>query len=71
MFGNNFIAQLLQLMEKEDLCIGCGLGFSVKGGVALDNGDLIAWNCKAEEANQIRGGLKEKLGEDGQWIEVF
>jgi hypothetical protein len=71
MFGRNFLGQLPSLMEKEDLCIECGLGLSVDGGVALDNGDLIAWHCTVEEANRILARLKEIPGEDGQWIELF
>jgi hypothetical protein len=71
MSGNNFLGRLPELMKTEDLCIECGLGLSVAGGVALDNGDLIAWNCTVEEANRILGWLKKKLGEDGQWIVLF
>ena len=70
-FGKDFLSRLPTLMEKEDLCIECGLGLSIAGGVALDDGDLLAWNCSVEEANQILSGLAEKLGDDGQWIESF
>jgi hypothetical protein len=71
MFGDHFVAQLPGLMKKEDLCIECGLGLSVKGGVALDDGELIAWHCKVEEGNEILAGLKEMLGENRQWIVLF
>lgn len=71
MFGRNFLDQLPGLMEREELCIECGLGLSVKGGVALDTGDLIAWHCTVEEANRILIALKQKLGEEGRWIEPF
>jgi hypothetical protein len=71
MFGRDFIGQLLPLMEKEDLCIECGLGLLVTGGVALDNGDRIAWHCTADEANRIVVGLKERLGVEGRRIESF
>lgn len=71
MFGSGFLDQLPSLMEKEGLCIECGLGLSVAGGVALDNGDLLAWNCTVEEANAILAGLKKTLGNDGEWIELF
>ena len=71
MFGRNFLDQLPRLMEKEDLCIECGLGLSVTGGVALDNGDRIAWHCTIGEANHILKGLKYRLGDEGQWIKMF
>ncbi|MDD1691424.1 MAG: hypothetical protein LUQ66_12305 [Methanoregula sp.] len=71
MFGKKFLGQLPNLMKKEDLCIECGLGLSVAGGVALDAGDLIAWHCTVEEANAILAGLKRKLHDEGQWIEPF
>lgn len=71
MFGRDFLGQLPRLMEKEDLCIECGLGLLVAGGIALDSGDCIAWHCPVEEANRVLDGLKEKLGDEGQWIELF
>lgn len=71
MFGKNFPDQLPGLMEREELCIECGLGLSINGGVALDAGDLIAWHCTVEEANRILVALKENLGEEGRWIEPF
>lgn len=71
MRGCDFTGQLPRLMQKEDLCIECGLGLSVKGGVALDNGDCIAWNCTVEEANAIIASLKEYLGTEGRWITLF
>jgi hypothetical protein len=70
-FGRNFLGQLPRLMEKEDLCIECGLGVSVAGGVALDGGDYIAWHCTLVEANRVLAALREKLGEGGQWIALF
>jgi len=72
MSGNNFQKQLPALMENKDLCIECGLGLSVAGGVALDDGDLIAWHCTIEDANRILSALRQTLGDDdGQWIEPF
>ena len=71
MFGRNFLGQLPRLMEKEDLCIECGLGLSVAGGVALDDGDKIAWHFTVEEANRVLTDLRERLGAEGQWIELF
>lgn len=71
MFGRDFLGQLPRLLENADLCIECGLGLLVEGGVALDSGDLIAWHCTIEDANRVLAGLKERLGETGQWIEFF
>jgi hypothetical protein len=71
MFGRNFLDQLPRLMEKEDLCIECGLGLSVTGGVALDNGDRIAWHCTIGKANHILQGLRDRLGDEGRWIKMF
>jgi hypothetical protein len=71
MLGKNFLRQLPGLLEKEDLCIECGLGLSVAGGVALDNGDLIAWHCTVEEADRILTAIRQHLGDEGQWIEPF
>ncbi|AGB01722.1 hypothetical protein [Methanoregula formicica] len=71
MFGDHFVDQLPGLMKKEDLCIECGLGLSVKGGVALDDGDLIAWHCTVEEANAILTALQETSGNEGKRISLF
>jgi len=71
MHGKDFTGQLPELMKNGDLCIECGLGLSIQGGVALDNGDLLAWNCTVEEANAILVALKESLGENGDWIMLF
>ena len=71
MFGRIFTGQVLRLMETEELCIGCGLGVSVAGGIALENRDCIAWHCSVMEANRKLTGLKDRLGAEGQWIELF
>ncbi|MDD1702721.1 MAG: hypothetical protein LUQ31_07060 [Methanoregula sp.] len=72
MFGKDFSLRMQALVrENEDLCIECGLGLSITGGVALDNGDLVAWNCEVEDANRILAGLKRYLGTQGEWIAVF
>ncbi len=71
MFGRDFVSQLPRLGGKEDLCIECGLGLLVAGGVALDNGDCIAWHCSVDEANLVLVSLKGKLGDEGKWIELF
>jgi hypothetical protein len=71
MFGNDFRARLPHLMENEELCIECGLGLAVMGGIALDNGDCIAWNCETNEANGILTRLKAKLGDAGGRVRIF
>jgi len=60
-----------ELVEDGDTCIECGLGLSVIRGVALDDGDCVAWNCTVEQANEVLTGLMEHLGEEGRWIELF
>ena len=70
-FGRNFLGQLPRIMEKEELCIECGLGLSVAGGVVLDYGDKIAWHCTEGEANRVLAALSERLGAEGRWIESF
>lgn len=71
MFGDDFFGKVPGLMKNDDLCIECGLGLSVKGGVALDDGDLIAWHCTVDEANAIVRALKNTLGEEGKHIALF
>ena len=70
-FGRDFVGKLPPLMKNEELCIECGLGLSVAGGVALDGGDCMAWHCSIEEANRVLLKLKDVLGEQGRWIELF
>ena len=71
MFGKNFLGLLPRLMENEDLCIECGLGLSVARGIALNNGDCIAWHYSIEKANRVLTDLSERLGDEGRWIELF
>lgn len=71
MFGTGFFTRLPDLMENDDLCIECGMGPAVAGGVALDNGDIVAWNCTVDEANQILAGLRVSSGEDETRIQSF
>jgi hypothetical protein len=47
------------------------MGLSIKGGVALDDGDLIAWNMSVDEANRILVALKQLTGYKGDWIALF
>ena len=71
MFGKDFHDQLPYLLENNDLCIECGLGLSMTGGVALDDGEIIEWNYSVGEANLILGALMERLGKEGSWIQLF
>ncbi|MDO9323797.1 MAG: hypothetical protein Q7T80_02460 [Methanoregula sp.] len=71
MTGRDFTARVSRLMENGAVCIECGLGSSVTGSVAFDNGDCIAWQCPVEEANRVLTDLKSRLGAEGQWIELF
>jgi len=71
LFGRDFVDRLLQLMKNEELCIECGLGLSIAGGVALDSGDCVEWHCSIAEANRMLSKLKDVLGEQGRWIELF
>jgi hypothetical protein len=70
-FGRDFVDSLPQLMKNEELCIECGLGLSITGGVALDSGDCVEWHYTIAEANQMLSKLKDVLGEQGRWIELF
>jgi hypothetical protein len=70
-FGHGFLLKLPGLLEKEDLCIECGMGLSVAGGVALDDGELLAWNTTIHEAESILSALKKAMGDAGYWIEQF
>ena len=70
-FGRDFWTDSLSCMKNEELCIECGLGLSIAGGVALDSGDCVEWHYTVEEANRVLAPLKERLGEGGRWIELF
>jgi hypothetical protein len=70
-FGKDFMEKISDLLENRDLCIECGLGLSVAGGVALDGGDCVAWHCSIAEANRVLAPLKEILRDEGRWIELF
>jgi hypothetical protein len=72
MFGKDFTGRIPSIIQNdENLCVECGLGLAVAGGVALDGGDLIAWNFTTDEANRILISLKEHLGKKGEWFVLF
>jgi hypothetical protein len=70
-FGRDFVGQIPQLIKNEELCIECGLGLSVAGGVVLDRGDCTEWHYSVAEANLLLSELMKRLGEQGRWIELF
>jgi hypothetical protein len=70
-FGRDLTGAVSGLLEDEALCIECGLGGSVGGGVSNDGGNCIAWHFSIGEANRLLTALRERIGEDGQWIELF
>ena len=70
-FGKDFLKKIPELLENRDLCIECGLGLSVAGGVALDSGDCVEWHYTIAEANRMLSKIKDVLGEQGKWIELF
>jgi hypothetical protein len=70
-FGKDFLEKIPELLENRDLCIECGLGLSVAGGVALDSRDCVEWHYTIAEANRVLLKLKNVLGEQGIWIELF
>lgn len=71
LFGKKIRSRLLGLMDKEDLCIECGIGLSAAGGVVLDDGDCITWHYSVEEANRVLIALRQKMEEYGHWVELF
>ncbi len=70
-FGKDFLERIPDLLKNNDLCIECGLGTSIKGGVSLDGEDCIAFNYSVRDANRIISCLKDYLGNEGSWIELF
>jgi hypothetical protein len=70
-YGRGFLEKLPALLENEDLCIECGLGLAIAGGIALDGNEIVDHGCSAEEANRILLLLAEHLGDQGLWIEQF
>ncbi len=70
-FGRDLTGPVSRLMEDAALCIECGLGGAVGGGVSNDGGNCIAWHFSIGEANRLLTALREQMGEEGQWIELF
>ncbi len=70
-FGKGILEQIPELQKNHDLCIECGLGTSIKGGVSLDGKDCIAFNCSVRDANRIITRIKDYLGDHGSWVELF
>lgn len=71
-YGSGFLDTIPQIeQEKPDLCIECGLGTRIKGGVSLDEGDIVSWHCSSKKANGILLALCNILGDDEGWIRTF
>jgi len=70
-YGRGFLEKLPELLENENLCIECGLGLAIAGGIALDGEDIVDQGCSAEEANAVLLLLAEHLNDRGSWIERF
>jgi hypothetical protein len=70
-YGRGFLEKLPELLENENLCIECGLGLAIAGGIALDGEDIVDHGCSAGEANEVLLLLAEHLGDRGSWIERF
>ena len=67
-YGDGFIDEIPRLLQEPGLCIECGLGLRIIGGVSLDGPDCIAWNCSRDAANRILAGLMRCMGEEGGFI---
>jgi len=70
-YGKNFLDKLPGLLKNDDLCIECGLGLAIAGGIALDGTEAVDHGCSADEANRTLHLLREHLGKEGSWIQLF
>ena len=70
-YGKNILEKLPGLLENNSLCIECGLGLAIAGGVALDGNEAVDHGCSAEVANRILHDLREEMGPEGSWIRFF
>lgn len=61
-YGTGFLDEIPRLQEKPDLCIECGLGTRIRGGVSLDSGEVAAFHCNRKSANRLIGKLRERSG---------
>jgi hypothetical protein len=70
-FGKDFRDEITQLVQQSDLCIECGLGTRIRGGISLDGADSVSMNISLEEANVIITLLHNRLNTGGEWIVPF
>lgn len=72
LYGSGFFEEILRIEEeKPHLCIECGLGTRIRGGVSLDGGEIVVWNCSVPSANEILKDLREKCGNDERRMKGF
>jgi hypothetical protein len=67
-YGTGFLDKIPRLKEKPDLCIECGLGTRIRGGVSLDNGEVVTFHCNRDSANRLIGKLRKSSGSPELWI---
>jgi hypothetical protein len=70
-YGRGFLEKLPDLLGNENLCIECGLGLAIAGGIALDGEETIDHGCMVSEANRVLARLRDRMGSEGSWIEPF
>ena len=70
-YGRDFLKSLPRLLENDSLCIECGLGLAIAGGIALDGNEAVDYGCSAEVANRTLHNLREQMGPEGSWIRFF
>ncbi len=70
-YGMGFKEEIPRIEQEPDLCIECGLGTLIKGGVSLDGGDVVDFNCERETANRIIGQLRKQGDGPGALIQYL
>ncbi len=61
-YGNSFTDEIPRIEQDAGLCIECGLGTRIRGGVSLDGGEVVAFNCERGAANRLVGRLRKISG---------
>jgi hypothetical protein len=70
-YGEDFLPAIRTLWKNEQICIECGLGTRIKGGVSLDRDELVASGFSTEEANKLIEQLKEMRPGDHNFFLCF
>jgi hypothetical protein len=70
-FGDDFDAALPSMMKDESICIECGLGAKIKGGISVDGDMLVEFTMTREQANQLLDDLRRLLPEDDAFLQPF